>query len=129
VVESKRLEKCEKVLVSRGIEHWLQQSRVSVVVNKVFNSVYLTTSSFCSNNTFAYTNTIEACLVGIKRQNMEQKGRRCLLQGGGCVPHVALAPSRRGAAQASPTVWLLSLLRVTHYTILPNSGVRGSQTF
>jgi hypothetical protein len=66
VVESKRLEKCEKVLVSRGIEHWLQQSRVSVVVNKVFNSVYLTTSSFCSNNTFANTNTTETCLVGKK---------------------------------------------------------------
>jgi hypothetical protein len=128
VIEPKRLEKREKVLVSRGIEHWLQQSRVSVPVNKVFNSVYLTISSFCSNNTFAYTNTIEACLVRENRQKMEQKGRRCLLRGE-CVPHVALAPSRRGAAQASPTVWLLSLLRVTHYTILPNSGVRGTQTF
>jgi hypothetical protein len=49
------------VLLSRRIEHWLQQARVLVRVNKVFNSVYLTLCFFCTNNTSPYTNPIEAC--------------------------------------------------------------------
>jgi hypothetical protein len=49
------------VLLSRGIEHWLQQARVSMHVNKVFNSVYLTLCSFCTNNISPYTNPMETC--------------------------------------------------------------------
>lgn len=36
---------------------------------KVFNSVYVTSCSFCNNNTFAYTNPIEVCYTGKKRGN------------------------------------------------------------
>jgi hypothetical protein len=73
VVGCESREKCETCWPPGGLNTGYNKKARIRTRNKVFNSVYITSCSFCNNNTSAYTNPIEVCYTGKKEEIEKQK--------------------------------------------------------